>query len=164
MKRSDVLHNMSCPPRTIVESRVVAVHRRPVAFCLGFFINPVTRSGRGPSRMRLPGPRDGSWSDLQKRLALSKLRIAEEPVLPAGLTAVVIGWGSGGYRPGPESYDRCSDPALTLAVLSRTVGDIFFAHRPPDYDWDHCLTRTPVFFDDPGFHTFPLEQGGLPDA
>jgi len=170
MNRSDVLCNMSGPPRTNVASRVVAVYHRPVAFCLGFFFDLTTYYVPDLSRTKIHhrdvnpalGLPDGTWHDLKKRLARRGLPIATEPVLPDGLPATVIGWDKDSGNSVAGTYDRCTDPALTLAVLSRTVANIFFANRPPDYDWDHCLVRVPVFFDDPCFRRFPLQTARQP--
>ena len=54
-----------------------------------------------------------------------------------GLSRVVIGWEFD-----PQNRDRnlafgwCSDLELTLAVLSRCVGSIYFSDRTPDFSWD----------------------------
>ena len=75
----------------------------------------------------------------QKGVSLSDL-----DTLIARLDSVLIGVEVPRW-PRWQWLKRCTDLALSVAVLSRTVGGIFFRDREPDYDPAHLLQPIVVF-------------------
>jgi hypothetical protein len=75
----------------------------------------------------------------QKGVSLSDL-----DTLIARLDSVLIGVEMPRW-PWWQWLKRCTDLALSVAVLSRTVGGIFFRDREPDYDPAHLLPQIDVF-------------------
>ncbi len=71
------------------------------------------------------------WDDLGVRADAVDRKLAEMP-------AVIIGWDPKGHYGQTDSV-LCKDIELTLAVLGRTVGGIFFAGREPDYSLENLL-------------------------
>lgn len=58
----------------------------------------------------------------------------------ASLSGAIIGWQSKRLDKGNKSqgvaHGICADLEMTLAIVSRRVGDIFIAKRDPDYGWN----------------------------
>lgn len=93
-------------------------------------------------RHHLPRWKDARQLDLFLRRQGTKLSDVDH--LAAQLPAVMIGW-EGPFRRFPDCGVLCIDISLTLAVLSRTVGCIFFRDRKPDYSYDHIFSQRVVF-------------------
>ncbi len=83
------------------------------------------------------------WADSDGLLhALQSSRSAVDcaDLLVAESTAVVIGWEEGRAQGGyPVRCRLCRDAAVTIAVLSRTIGGIYLACREADYSFEKLL-------------------------
>ena len=145
------------------------VVQRPVYGSAVVFSLSVCALAQGPLRAT---QRKYSWKETLKegtRLAQQKwFGDAETAIRDIGDTSVAVPAGSliGWTVPWEkivesEFYRLCVDPALTIQVLSRRVGDLYIATRPPRYDRSHLLQPTAFAVDDPRFEGVDLSILGI---
>ena len=140
-----VLHNMSVPPRTEVRIAVRAVHGvTAISLSRALWFN----RGADPERM-IKGWRQASRVSDQSRL--TKMGCSPERAEDANRAfgGVLIGWlvARTGQSPDVEA-PVCENLALTVAILSRRIGNLYLSHRAPDWSITHLL-ETEFLVDDP---------------
>lgn len=121
------LHNMSVPPRTTFESIVTSVAGKILVFRLAPPRQPLGRS-------RLARPIfDCGLENIPPR--------EDVEAAVRGLPAFLIGIRSD--RPGKAAVREIEDPACSIAILSRRVGEIYVRTRQPDYTAAHLFNQKP---------------------
>ena len=142
-----VLHNMSVPPRSEVRTELRSVHgvtAISMARCL--WINDCIAAVESPAqsaRLLLEGP-EPVWKRLEA-LGCSRQQIQAANHKFSG---VLIGWLKGIPKPSPDPQPVCADLALTVAILTRRIGNLYLSHREPDWSLNHLL-ETEFLCDDP---------------
>lgn len=121
------LHNMSAPPRTSFDSKVT-----PVAGA--FFVFQLTPPAKPLSKHKLARPIfDCGLENIPPREQVE----AAVRCMPAFLIGVRSG------STGNPKYYALTDTVLSIAVLSRRVGEIYVRSRQPDYSAGHLLNQKP---------------------
>lgn len=143
----ELLHHFCCPPclrrqlaRTPdpISYQVKSVHGGAIRFSLA---EACKENGLLTGDEATPAAARKAWGCSQGLLdCLRRSGISMESIdrIAGSLDAVIVGWED---VPNQEKTSLCKDVALTVAVLSRTVGGIFFADREPDYSLDNLLAR-----------------------
>lgn len=139
-----VLHNMSVPPRTEVRIAVRAVHGvTAISLSRALWFN----RGADSKRM-IEAWRQASLVSAQS--GLTKMGCSSEQSEDANRAfgGVLIGWlvTRTGQSPDVEA-PVCEDLALTVAILSRRIGNLYLSHRAPDWSITHLL-ETEFLVDD----------------
>ena len=142
-----VLHNMSVPPRSEVRTELRSVHGvTAISLVRCLRINGhlgASKSPRQYSRRLLVG-REPVWKRLEA-LGCSRQQIQAANHKFSG---VLIGWLKGIPKPSPDPQPVCADLALTVAILTRRIGNLYLSHREPDWTLNH-LFETEFLCDDP---------------
>jgi hypothetical protein len=171
-----LLHNMSTPPRTQVESIQHGVHGIPVVFSLRVFLQRNEPELPLSIRQRLIDVGMLGLSDEELQLAFDsdpatagfELDLEGE----APLQGVLVGWRPGSESDSESDHDaeprssmelrHCTDPALTARVLARCESYLYLGHREACGDL-RTLLGLEVAFDDPRVarlkHLGPLPRG-----
>lgn len=152
--RTGVLHNMSIPPRTTVTAVQRAVHGPPTLFSLGLCALANGVFGRVPAT--------ANWEEyLERALELSlrkwehdpsrMLAELDDPSVPSPQGSL-IGWTVKLPTLSDDScFQLCVDPALTIRVLSRRIGDLYISTREPRLEWEQLCSPGMFVLDHPGF-------------
>lgn len=140
-----VLHNMSVPPRTEVRIAVRAVYG-----VTAISLRRALRFNRGADSERII-TRWRRASPVSDQARFPKLGCSPEQVEEANRTfgGVLIGWIVTRTDSTPDAETPvCEDLALTLAILSRRIGNLYLGHRAPDWSIAHLL-EIEFLVDDP---------------
>lgn len=159
--KTTVLHNMSAPPRTIVTAVQGPVHGPPSLFSLGLCALVNGANGRVPEKtswktflrlgLELPGRK---WEQDAARM----LADLDNPTVLAPWGSL-IGWSvKSTFLADDDCFKLCVDPALTIRVLSRRIGDLYIATRQPCLEWDQLCGRGMFALDHPGFEGVMLSD------
>ena len=150
----NVLHNMSCPPRTTVllAGRTVAPHAVVFSLPLALFKAGLL-AGTNPSTIRdplgTPVTYQAACDNVRQRWRTPQdlFAVIGEPRFLTAKVDFLIGW-----RPLPEhaalQFLVCGDPRLCAGVQARCAGTLYLSRRQPDLTWERLLDA-PVAFDDP---------------
>ena len=152
----NVLHNMSCPPRTKVELLGRPVAARVVIFSLMRALRAMDLL-KAAGCHRPMGLMDPSFIDCAGWARVAVLKQWKTPGdLFASIGAptfldvaadFVIGW-----RPQSQHlrlpFVFCNDPRLCAGVHAQCAGTVYLSRRKPDLTWERLLDA-PVAFDDP---------------
>ena len=142
-----VLHNMSVPPRSEVRTELRSVHGvTAISLVRCLRINGhlgASKTPRQSSRRLLAG-----GGPVWKRL--EALGCSQQQIDAANhkFSGVLIGWLKGIPKPSPDPQPVCADLALTVAILTRRIGNLYLSHREPDWSLNHLL-ETEFLCDDP---------------
>ena len=158
-----VLHNMSVPPKTEVWMELRAVHGAtsislPRCLLLKGLI------ARGDSSL-CQSCRTFFQGDTDARVVLVRSGFSQDTIEIANRAfgGMLIGWlptrdigvvhapSGAPKKPIPGTYDDppvCEDLALTLAILSRRIGNLYLSHRSPCFSVPHLL-ESDFVVDDP---------------
>jgi hypothetical protein len=138
---SILLHNMSAPPRTEVQTEMRRIADRIVIFSL---VHALIARGalevpeEPEDDMRLPiCARWRSPGDLFAQIGEPKPLPVEADFL--------IGWRVGIYADG---WSLCPDPQIVAGVQARCSGNLYLSRRNPDLSWERLLSA-PIAFDEP---------------
>ena len=150
----NVLHNMSCPPRTkvVLEGRPVAPNVVVFSLTLALFQTGLL-DGKDPRTERnptgAPSLYQAACKEVRRRWQTPQDLFATigEPRFLAAEADFLIGW-----RPLPEhtklQFLICRDPRLCAGVQAQCAGTLYLSRRKPDLTWERLLDA-PVAFDDP---------------
>ncbi len=151
----NLLHNMSCPPRTevVLQGRPVSPQVVTFELCRALVDADYLLEEDFPGNYR-------QITDAAEMRATARDAIRRKWRTPAGLFAIIgepqypdvtadflIGW-----RPLPQHYELshlpCANPRLCAGVFARCAGTLYLSRRAPDLTWERLLDE-PVAFDDP---------------
>jgi hypothetical protein len=151
----NLLHNMSCPPRTKVVLQGRPVSPRIVIFSLTHaLVEARLLAAAGFPKTA------GSLTSVFDRLDAARNAVLQRWRTPQDLFACIgdptfldvaadflIGW-----RPLPAHFALkpliCGNPGLCAGVQARCAGTLYLSRRTPDLTWERLL-EAPVAFDDP---------------
>lgn len=150
----NVLHNMSCPPRTKVVLKGRPIAKNVVVFSLtlalfeaGLLEGKDPRTESNPTGA--PSLYQSACNAVRQRWRTPQdlfAAIGEPRFLEAGVD-FLIGW-----RPLPAhaklQFLICQDPRLCAGVQARCAGTLYLSRRKPNLTWERLLDA-PVAFDDP---------------
>lgn len=152
----NLVHNMSCPPRTKVVLQGRPVSSRVVVFSLvlalvetGHFL---TLGKPGSTHILIDA--EEFWWKAARTAVLNKWPTPQDLFVSIGkpeLLKVEVDFLIGFRRLGSHAgldFEICKNPRLCVGVQSQCAGTLFLSRRAPDLTWDRLLDA-PVAFDDP---------------